>query len=424
MRPNEPMARAPRSRAGTASCVLVVGYAFPPIHVQMSPVMARLVAGLHRQGFAVDVICADLAVWPLPRDADLLEYVTAHCRRVQRLLPSRSVLRFLAHRLRRLRDLPDCMEQLHNSAVAAVLAADPMSYAGVITVSPFHSVNPVMVQVKRRFPNLRWIAHFCDPWADNPLEPRWDVRLWNRWHEPRTLRAATYVTHTSPHALEQVLEAYPFLSPERTRLVPHVFDPALYPARPKRRNDRVTLRFLGTLFDRRTPEPVFLALGQLLQRRPDLSDRLQLELIGKVAPASLLEGPAAAALPAGMVRHRPPVSYVESLELMYDADLLLVIEADVAATPFVPSKVTDYMGANTPIIGIVPAGGCREILDRLGCPSVGPDDLAGIAATLEKAIDGVIHSRGAAWCDENFRWSFDLTSGAAIFASLLRSGPA
>jgi glycosyltransferase involved in cell wall biosynthesis len=421
MSPNEPMAPAPSLRAGTASSVLVVGYAFPPIHVQMSPVMARLVAGLHEQGFAVDVICADPAVWPLPRDAKLLEYVTGHCRRVQRLRPSRSVLRYLVYRLRRLRDLPDCMAQLHDSAVAAVLAADPMSYAGVITVSPCHSVNPVMVQVKRRFPNLRWIAHFCDPWANNPLEPRWDIRLWNRWYEPQTLRAATYVTHSSPQALEQVLEAYPFLSPERTRLVPHVFDPGLYPPRPKRRNDRVTIRFLGTLFDRRTPQPVFLALGQLLKRRPELRDRMCLELIGKVEPASLLEGRAAAALPTGMVRHRPPLSYVESLELMYDADLLLVIEADIAATPFVPSKVTDYMGANTPIVGIVPAGGCREILDRLGCPTVGPDDPAGIAVTLETAIDRVIHFRGAAWCDEEVRGSFDLASGAAVFAALLRS---
>ena len=410
----------PGPAARTQSSVLVVSYACPPIHVQMSPVMARLVAGLNTLGYAVDVICADPGVWYLPREDSLVDYVTAHCRRVQRLVPRRSVLRSLAHRFRRLRDLPDCMEKLQDAAVAAVLAAGPLSYAGVITVSPFHSVNPVMVRVKRAYPDLTWIAHFCDPWAANPLEPRWDVRRVSAWREPQTLRAATYVTHSSRHALEMVLEAYPFVSPERTRVIPHVFDSALYPSRPKCRNDKLTLRSLGTLFGRRTPQPLFLALGRLLERRPDLRETLRLELIGLVEP-EMLESPAALALPAGMVQHRETVSFGESLALMYDADILLVIEADVVGTPFVPSKVTDYMGADTPIVGIAPAGGCREILDRLGCPTAAPDDIAGIAAGLEAVIDAAHQGRGAAWCDDAFRRSFDLVSGASAFASLLRS---
>lgn len=413
----------PGSAAGSRPSVLVIGYAFPPIHVQMSPVMARLVAGLHALGYAVDVICADPGVWYLPREDSLVDYITAHCRRVQRLVPSRSVLRRLAHLWRRLRDFPDCMEQIQDAAVAAVLAADPASYAGVITVSPFHSVNQVMVRVRRAYPDITWIAHFCDPWAGNPLEPRWDVRRLNAWREPRTLRAATYVTHSSPHALEMVMKAYPFLRPEQTRVIPHVFDPALYPSRAKLLNDKVTLRSLGTLFGRRTPRPLFLALGRLLKRRPDLQEALSLELIGFVEPG-MLDGPAAAALPTGMVRHRPTVPYGESLALMYDADLLLVIEADVVATPFVPSKVTDYMGADTPIVGIAPAGGCREILERLGCPVVAPDAIDGIATALEGAIDRILTGRGTPWCDDAFRRSFDLLSGARVFASLLQRAPA
>lgn len=401
--------------------VLVLAYAFPPIHVQMSPVAARLVAGLHAQGFAVDVVCADIDVWPLPRDDSLLDYVQAHCRRVQRLLPSRSQIRRLAHKVRSLRDLPDCMAQLNQSAFAAVMTAEPASYAAVITVSPFHSVNPIMVRVMRVCPDVLWIAHFCDPWAGNPLEPRWDVRLWHAWREPQTLRAATYITHSSPHALEMVLQSYPFLEPERTRLVPHAFDRALYPSRPKRRNEKVTLRFLGTLFGRRSPEPLFVALGQLLKRRPELGNAIQVELIGKIE-SSMMDSPSVAVLPTGLVRHQTPVSYVESLKLMYDADVLLVIEADLAATPFVPSKVTDYVGAHTPIIGIVPPGGCQEILARLGCPVVAPDSAPDIAVALESAIDRAIHG-GDGSCDEDFRRSMDLTNGANVFASLIKNYP-
>jgi hypothetical protein len=423
MSPVERTAAGRPAGAGQAPSVLVLAYAFPPIQVPMSPVASRLVAGLHGLGFDIDVICAHPDVWPLPREDSLLDYANAHCRRVQRLLPTHSVPRRLAHRFRRLRDFPDCMAQLHESAFAAVMAADPSSYTAVLTVSPFHTINNVMVRVKRVCPDLRWIAYFCDPWGGNPLETRPLVRRWNAWCEPRALRAATYVTHSSPEALEMVLRVNPFLTPERTRVVPHVFDPALYPSRPKRRNDKVTLRFIGTLFGRRSPQPLFRALGRLLERRPDLRDLVRLELIGPVHP-DLLDGPAAeAALPPGLVWRHRPVSYRESLDLMYDADILLVIEADVAATPFVPSKVTDYMGANTPIIGIVPAGGCRDILQRLGCPTVAPDDIGGLAAVLEKMTDAIVRGSSGAWCDDAFRRSFDLASGAAVFASLLRSDP-
>jgi len=219
-----------------------------------------------------------------------------------------------------------------------------------------------------------------------------------------------------------VLKAYPFLKPERTALVPHVFDPALYPSRPKHRSEKVTLRFLGTLFSRRTPLPIFLALGSLMHRRPDLRDALRIELVGFVEPG-MLEGPAAASLPCGMVGHRPPVPYLESLELMYDADILLLIEADVASTPFVPSKLTDYMGANTPIVAIAPEGGCRDILGRLGCPTVDPKNIDGIASALETAIDRVIRGASGTWCNEEFRQSFGFRSAAAVFATLLRSSP-
>jgi len=420
MRQIDPLSSSPKSSARSVPSVLVLAYAFPPIQVPMTPVVARLTAGLNQLGFAVDLICAHPGASPvyLPQDASLLDYVSARCRRVQRLRPDAGLLRFFSNHRKLTQYFPDCMAGLHESAFRAVMAAAPSSYSAVLSVSPFHTVNPVMVRVKRAHPQVRWIAHFCDPWAENPLEPRPLVRRWNAWREPQTLRAATYVTHSSSQALEMVLAAHPFLRRERTRVVPHEFDRALYPARPKRRNDQVTLRFIGTLFGRRSPTPLFRALSQLLKRRPDLRDALRLELIGPT-DRELSAWDAFSDLPAGLVCHRPNVEYVASLELMYDADLLLVIEADVAATPFVPSKIMDYMGANTPIIGIVPAGGCREILDRLGCLTANPNDTMGIAGALETGIARVVRGGAEPWCRDEVRRSFDLTSGTAAFVPLI-----
>lgn len=415
---------SPGGGSAVAGAVLLVAYAFPPIQVQMSPVVARLAAGLHALGFAVDVIAADPAAAsaPLPRDDGLLDYVEANCRRIQRIGSAPGWWRRLLQRIGPLRDFPDAMGGLHRAMFAAVMAAGPENYRAVLSISPFHTVNPVMVRVKRRWPGLRWIGWFCDPWSDNPLEPRRLVRYWSAWREPQTLRAADYVTHSSAQALTSVRSAYPFLPPERTRVVPHVFDRALYPARAKTRNERLTLRFIGTLFGRRSPTPLLLALSRLIQRRPELAETIRVELIGPMdRPLAAWDG--FTALPDGLVTHRPAVGYRESLGLMYDADLLLVIEADVAATPFVPSKLMDYMGAETPIIGIAPAGGCRDLLMRLGCPCPDPADPTGIDAALEPGIDRIRGGGVAGWCREDVRRSFELTAGTAAFLPLILDGP-
>ena len=400
--------------------VLVLAYAVPPLQVPMSPVAARLIAGLQQAGLAVDVICAhpDASSFSLPHDDSLCDYLISHCRGLMRLRSDSSLQRVLTHHRPFLRHFPDVMAGLQGIAFRAVMAAKPASYSAVLTVSPFHSVNPVMVRVKRACPGVRWIAHFGDPWASNPLEERPLARLWNSWRESQTVRAATYVTHTSHHALDTVLRTYPFLSRDRTRVIPHAFDPGLYPSRPKQRNDQLTVRYLGTLFGRRSPTPLFKALGRLINRRPDLRDVLRVELIGPM-DRHLSAWEAFDDLPRGMVLHRHAVDYVESLKLMYDADLLVVIEADVEATPFVPSKLMDYMGADTPMIGLAPTGGCREILDRLGCLTANPLDVEAIANVLEAGIDRIIQGGTVPWCRDDVRRSYDLTGSTEAFVSLI-----
>lgn len=406
--------------AGSVPSVLVLAYAVPPMHVPMSPVAARLIAGLHQSGFGVDVISAtaEASSFSLPLDDSLCDYLKSHCRSLVRLQSGSSLQRLFTHYRPFLRHFPDVMAGLQGIAFRVVMAAKPDSYSAVLTVSPFHSVNPVMVRVKKACPEVRWVAHFGDPWANNPLEERPLARLWNSWRESQALRAATYVTHTSHQALEMVHSTYPFLSRERTRVIPHAYDPSLYPSRPKRRNDKLTLRYLGTLFGRRSPTPFFKALSCLLNRRPELRDALRVELIGPM-DRHLSAWEAIDDLPQGMVLHRHAVNYVESHELMYDADLLIVIEADVEATPFVPSKLMDYMGADTPIIGLAPPGGCREILDRLGCLTANPQAVDAIADVLEIGVDRIIQGSTEPWCRDVVRRSFDLASGTAALIPLI-----
>jgi glycosyltransferase involved in cell wall biosynthesis len=401
-----------------AGRVLVVSYAFPPMLAQMAPIVAKAMAGLARRGFTVDVLSTEPFSAFLSRDESLLPYVEANFASVHRLRPPRSILGRVRVRLPYVATTPDLMAVQHGAAYRHLMDTDLEGYRAVISWSPFHSINPVLVRVKSRRPRVRWIAQFSDPWAANPLEANVVNRLWSRWREPQTVAAADFIVHSSKFSLELMARSARRELASRSAVVAHPFDERLFPNRPKARNDRIVLRYVGVLFGRRSPESLFAALGILFGRRPELRDAIRVELVGEV-PAAMLETGAALALPPGTVARVPSVPYVQSLQLMYDADILLLIEADVRQNLFVPSKLSDYLGAGRPIVGLAPPGGSWDVLERLGCWRASPGDVDGISEAVEAAVDYVARGDDAPWCDEKYRRTFSGEAVAARFAEII-----
>ena len=398
--------------------VLLFSYAFPPMQVQMTPAVLKPMAAFAELGYAVDVLCADSFSPHLPLDTSLLPYAESAFRRVTRLRPPRGIRGFLQRHSEVLTRVPDLMTVLHQPAYEYLMDADLGQYDAVMTWSPFHSINSVMVRVKKHRKDLPWIAQFSDPWAGNPLEVSELAKAWNRWHEPRAVNAANFIVHSSPYSLELMLRDHPPGLRKKADVLPHVFNRGLYPSRPKAANSKITLRYLGVLYGRRSPEPLFLAINRLCERRRDIAGMLAIELIGHV-PAEMLQTAAARALPAGTVINVPNVSYLKSLELMYDADILLLIEADIRSNLFLPSKLADYLGADTPIVGFVPPGASEDALVGLDCWRARPSDVPGITNAIEAAVDYVLSGQESRWCDESFKLQFSAANVAQQFAKIV-----
>lgn len=398
--------------------LLLFSYAFPPVQTQMTPAVVKPMVALARQGYEVDVLCAAPFSQFLGIDESLLPYAEKNFHNIMRLHPPKGFVGRFLLRSNTLSKSPDLMSVLHDAAFAMLMNMDLDQYQTIMTWSPFHSVNPVMVRLKKNRPRVRWIAQFSDPWARNPLENSWLRKIWNWWHEPRAVEAADFIIHSSGYSLKLMMEGRAAEIMNKTEVIPHPFDDALYPMRPKTKNKRITLRYIGMLFGRRSPEPLFQALNELFARRQDMKGGLHVELVGYV-PHEMLETPAARSLPVDTVSHVPGVSYVESLAKMYDADILVLIEADVKKNLFVPSKLADYMGACTPIVGIAPPGGSEDILKGLKCWGAPPSDIKGIAGALEAAVDYVASCSKDPWCDEEYRLTFSSSQIVRRFSKIV-----
>ena len=428
--------------------ILVLSYAFPPFAVAMAPCVAKAIASIENAGNAVDVLCADALFPSISKDESLLNYVTEHTSQIVRL-PSEPTRRkpciqyvqmlssFLLSRVDRYFsklapsypahmmanffyrlsysvnynigratniDSFSASKKTATKALFAHLAAT--RYRAVLSFSPFHSINLVPLICKRRNGSFKWIAQFSDPWSGNPLEKSRMALFLAKWFEPKVIRSADFLIHNSQSALDSLVECYGQSLREKSMVIHHPFDASLYPQRPKQKNKKITLRHIGVLFARRTPEPLFAAINTLLNRRPELSDIIAVEFIGSIEK-QMLETDAAKSLPSGMVVCVSSLTYTQSLEKMYDADIVVLIEADTKHNLFMPSKLSDYIGSRTPILGIVPMGPANKTLHQLGAWQAYPSETASIVDALEDIIDYVRKNADTtSWCVQSMRREF------------------
>lgn len=281
----------------------------------------------------------------------------------------------------------------------------------------------VGLRLKTRL-GVPWIAHFSDPWVDNPFR-RYEflAQFVNARLEAQVIEAADQLVFTSEETLGLVMRKYPKAWRTKAVVLPHSFNPALY-SRPTKPSGPLVVRYLGSFYGHRSPVPLFRALKLLLTREPGIFDNVQFELVGSL-PARMRMHPSLRCLRADLVRLCDPVPYLESLKLMSASDLLLVIDGPDQLSVFLPSKLIDYLGARVPIFGIVPPGASAKLLTRLGAPIADPSNTEQIATALRHALKIAADRRLAAnwqpWGDPEIMHEYDIGSVSKAFSQIMRN---
>jgi len=88
---------------------------------------------------------------------------------------------------------------------------------------------------------------------------------------------------------------------------------------------------------------------------------------------------------AGVVSFEPSMPPGAVQAWMSEADVALLVEANLEEGVFFPSKLSDYLTGGRPILALSPARGvAADFLASGGGVLAGPEDVAGIAAALER----------------------------------------
>jgi glycosyltransferase involved in cell wall biosynthesis len=249
------------------------------------------------------------------------------------------------------------------------------NYEVMITWSQPHSSHLVGLKLKTFLKTSpKWVAHFSDPWPSNPFfEVNNWIKMINEDLFTRVLNEADAITVTN----EQVIATEEGFSIAKNRgkvhVIPHSFLPSMYPSENKSRaSDQIILRYIGSFYGLRRPDPILSALALLEAKDPNIAKQLRLEFIGAKPDEKAIRD--IQKLKLVSVEVLPPVSFRESLGLMQNADLLLIIDAPMDTSPFLPSKLIDYIGSNVPVLAFTPPGPSAKVVMELGGWVVSPTE--------------------------------------------------
>ena len=168
------------------------------------------------------------------------------------------------------------------------------------------------------------------------------------------------------------------------------------PRPPAERGDgKLRLTHVGQLYGNRTLEALLGGLTLLKERSPELYRRLAVRQVGF---ASERERKRAAASPAGeLVEFAGQVPYGESIEEMYRADWLLVIDPvfdDPRKNIYIPGKLYDYLSTGRPILCIAAedsaTGDAAKQAGLLRCAPTAEQVYTALRTVLEGTISEIV----------------------------------
>ena len=408
--------------------LLAVSFAFPPLAYPRSAQVARLLKHIR---FSTALVCADEEGARLdPTLEPDAESRLRACIRVP--FPTPGLRRHADRLAARLRlpvwgKIPDEFRSWGRPALRALADfARANDYTPDLVASFGQPMSDHLLGLKLKgLYGVPWVAHFSDPWVDNPFDRRDRVaRRVNLSLERRVMERADLLVFTSEETIDLVMSKYPAGWRRKARVLPHSFDASLYPQDVEGgeigRGETV-VRYTGEFYGRRTPRPLVETLRSIHADAPRLLAGVRFELVGQVSEGARAES-GLESLPEGLVTTRPPVSYSESLSLAARADGLLIIDAPAERSVFLPSKLADYVGAARPVLGLTPPGASANLIERLGGWTADPSDAAAMRRAMEEFLSYLSAARGAPrtpWGEPEVRAQYEARAVAESFESML-----
>jgi glycosyltransferase involved in cell wall biosynthesis len=227
----------------------------------------------------------------------------------------------------------------------------------VVTSGPPHSLHLIGLHLKKKLPNLKWIADFRDPWTEISYYKH--LRLTkssdkkHRQLESDVFKNADITLATSYTDAENFRK-----NGANAVCITNGFDETDAPQTLKLSNSQIlkqnfTLSYIGVLEQLRNPENLWKALENLVKTNLDFAENFTLKFAGRVDDKILhsIEN-------SGLKNHVLNLGYIshdKAINEMQNSDMLLITNfPDESSKGIIPGKIFEYLATGKQIISFGP----------------------------------------------------------------------
>ncbi|MDQ8142588.1 glycosyl transferase family 1 [Chryseobacterium sp. CFS15] len=236
----------------------------------------------------------------------------------------------------------------------------------IVTSGPPHSMHLIGLNLKKKFPDLKWIADFRDPWTEISyykhlkLTNRSDKK--HRQLESEVFKNADITLATSYTDAENFRKsgANAFCITngfDETDSNPQTLQPSNSPT-------QFTLSYIGVLEQLRNPENLWKALDNLVKTNSDFAENFNLKFVGRIDD-KILEVIEKSSL-KDHIQNLGYLSHDKAVDEMAKSSLLLITNfPNDSSKGIIPGKIFEYLATGKQIISFGPnEADVAKILDE------------------------------------------------------------
>ena len=250
--------------------------------------------------------------------------------------------------------------------------------------------------IKRLKPDIKWIAYFSDPVWNSPFlkltlrknneqRPKWLLMKLFGWPAKWAVQESDLLVFNNDRLARYVLGDKYELYKNKMVIAPYGhtgFRPRVHTLST---SDTFCLVHVGQFYGMRTLRDLIDGLELLRERKPDIYERLLVRQVGFCSKQEQLR--VANSSVADKFEFVEPVPYAQSIEEMYKADCLLVVDPvfdNKSKNIYIPGKLFDYISTGRPIMCIADSDSATGDMAReMKCLCVPPQAEAVCDALIE-----------------------------------------
>lgn len=267
----------------------------------------------------------------------------------------------------------------------------------VISTGPPHSMHLIARGLKKKFPQLKWMADFRDPWTQIDfydklmLTPMADKK--HHALEAGVLLEADKVLSIGQGMSEQlkaIFQKAGGMNVAKFHVIPNGFDTADVLEKKSEKDQKFSIAHIGTFVKDRNANDLWQVLRELVNTYSELESQLEIKLVGKVDQA--VKDALANFELEKYVRYIPYLPHNEVIgEQQKSHVLLLPVNRTPNAMGILTGKFFEYMAAGVPVLAIGPTqGDLAKIIQETNCGTICDfEDVSAIKTAILNIFNGL-----------------------------------